>query len=124
MFDTIANIIRSNSSPTLVRADDGFHGRNGQQSGYIVYEHDGLPGIVYQLLELFSAHKLIKAKDERIQHLLEANNRNLERAREAERQLNVARTLLEIADTHWLWGAGKSAWFEGYQKWVKEINHG
>lgn len=49
--EAIANIIRTNSSPTI--ECDGFHARNGRQAGYIVYEHDGLPGIMSSLLDLF-----------------------------------------------------------------------
>ncbi len=49
--EAIANIIRSNSSPTVER--DGFHARNGRQAGYIVYEQDGLPGVLSGVLDLF-----------------------------------------------------------------------
>ncbi|WP_159728324.1 hypothetical protein [Methylosinus sp. Ce-a6] len=49
--DAIAKIIRSCSSPTVERG--GFHARNGSQAGYIVYEHDGLPGVQSGILDLF-----------------------------------------------------------------------
>ncbi|WP_157235088.1 hypothetical protein [Methylosinus sp. LW4] len=49
--EAIATIIRSNSSPTYERG--GFHARNGGQAGYIVYEHDGLPGVLSGILDLF-----------------------------------------------------------------------
>jgi hypothetical protein len=49
--EKITDAIRSNSSPTV--ETKGFHARNGRQAGYIVYEHDGLPGVVSEILDLF-----------------------------------------------------------------------
>jgi hypothetical protein len=53
LCDTIANVIRSNSSPTIAKAGSGFHGRHGRQFGFIVYEQDGLPGVLSGILDLF-----------------------------------------------------------------------
>lgn len=55
IHERVANLIRSNSSPMV--AYDGFHARNGKQAGYIVYEHEGLPGIIYGILEIIEELK-------------------------------------------------------------------
>jgi hypothetical protein len=56
--ESIANIIRMNSSPTRGAGD--IH---GGQAGYIVYENDGLPFVVAGIIALFE-HRARQVRDD------------------------------------------------------------
>jgi len=95
----IERILVMNSSPT--KAYGGFH---DGQAGYILYERDGIPHVIPQLLALFTGHDLVKEKDRRIAELQKMIEQETIKRRAAETVLNeevakkrAAQDALEIA---------------------------